>query len=388
MDAHFQPPLQPSLRPLRNPPLPATGFLGAPGYLNTPSCGIPNYLTKRLLIEGIENWQRGLIDPVLWDVPTNASRRSFARMVHVKPEHVSVGAHVSTYAGMWAESIPDDARVLVANNEFTSLLFPILQQRRRGVRIHVAPANALIDAIDSDTDWVAVSAVQSADGYVTDLAALAEKAQRAGARVVIDATQAAGWLPINAADFDVVIAAGYKWLTCPRGVTFAYFSDWAIDNIGPITAGWYAGADVHNSYYGEPLRLAEDARRFDVSPVWPAIVGAPPALTVLGSSRVEENFAYNTGLANQFAASLGIAQPNSAIVSVPVDDDVANRLREVGIMYSQRQGRGRFGFHFYNSIDDVDRLAECFEPQIKRMNIERDTGSRSNFGRPGLGRSI
>ena len=34
------------------------------------------------------------------------------------------------------------------------------------------------------------------------------------------------------------------------------------------TAGWYAGQHPWESIYGTPLRLAEDARRFDVSPAW------------------------------------------------------------------------------------------------------------------------
>jgi hypothetical protein len=39
-----------------------------------------------------------------------------------------------------------------------------------------------------------------------------------------------------------------------------------IDGLTPHYAGWYAGDDPWSSVYGGPLRLASDARRFDVSP--------------------------------------------------------------------------------------------------------------------------
>ena len=47
---------------------------------------------------------------------------------------------------------------------------------------------------------------------------------------------------------------------------------------GPIHAGWYAGADPWASCYGGAAVLADDARRYDLSPAWQAFVGAEPAI--------------------------------------------------------------------------------------------------------------
>jgi len=37
------------------------------------------------------------------------------------------------------------------------------------------------------------------------------------ARVVVDATQACGWLPLDAGRIDVLACSAYKWLCSARG---------------------------------------------------------------------------------------------------------------------------------------------------------------------------
>ena len=107
---------------------------------------------------------------------------------------------------------------------------------------------------------VAFSAVQMSTGEVADLDAVAAAARAHGALTVVDATQACGWLPIDAKRFDFVACAAYKWLMSPRGTAFMAVAPERLDGILPTQAGWYAGEDVHDAYSGPPLRLAADAR--------------------------------------------------------------------------------------------------------------------------------
>ncbi|MDQ3609420.1 MAG: aminotransferase, partial [Actinomycetota bacterium] len=58
-----------------------------------------------------------------------------------------------------------------------------------------------------------------------------------------------------------VVCAAYKWLMSPRGSAFLSVSERLLEGALPHSAGWYAGEDVHASYFGPPLRLASDARR-------------------------------------------------------------------------------------------------------------------------------
>ena len=98
------------------------------------------------------------------------------------------------------------------------------------------------DAVDERTDVVAFSAVQSSNGEVADLDAVAEAARAHGALTVVDATHAAGWLPLDAARFDAVACAGYKWLLSPRGTAYLYVAPELLERVPPLHAGWFAGA--------------------------------------------------------------------------------------------------------------------------------------------------
>ena len=107
--------------------------------------------------------------------------------------------------------------------EFTSLLFPLLVQQRLEVRI--VPLGELVDVIAGGVDAVAFSAVQMSSGEVADLDAIEAAAAGVGAITLCDATQAVGWLPIQADRFDAVVCAAYKWLMSPRGTAFLTVSD-------------------------------------------------------------------------------------------------------------------------------------------------------------------
>lgn len=63
------------------------------------------------------------------------------------------------------------------------------------------------------------------------------------------------------------------------------------------------------------------------------------------------------GLADSLLEALGSPGQGSAIVSLDAD---ARRVREAGIVAGTRAGRQRFGFHLYNTADDVERVISTF----------------------------
>ena len=128
--------------------------------------------------------------------------------------------------------------------------------------------------------------------------------------------------------------------------------------IVPAAAGWYAGEDVHASYFGGPLRLAADARRLDTSPAWHSWVGAAPALALLEEIGIAAIHDHDLGLANRFRSGLGVASGDSAIVFVDVPD-AASRLERAGVRAAVRGGRVRTSWHVYNTAADVDRTLDA-----------------------------
>jgi selenocysteine lyase/cysteine desulfurase len=324
-------------------------------WLNSATYGLPPRVAWEAFARAADEWRRGLCGFDGWDRSVGRARAAFARMHGVAAHEVAVGSQVSAFVGLIAASLPPGSRMLCPAEDFTSVLFPFMAQEARGVRTELVPLERLADAIDGRTTMVAFSAVQSADGRVADLDAIAAAARHHDVFTVCDTTQASGWMPIDARRWDATICAGYKWLLNPRGTAYMAIADRLLDHVTPHAAGWYAAADPCGALYGGPLRIAPTAKRFDASPAWLSWVGAAPALEFIegiGLGRIHE---HDVRLANLLRDGLGLPPSNTAIVSLDVDSAVHARLMEAGVGAAGRDGRLRLAFHLYNDESDVER---------------------------------
>ncbi|QIG40404.1 aminotransferase class V-fold PLP-dependent enzyme [Microbacterium sp. 4R-513] len=331
-------------------------FSGGRGYLAACTVGLPSNATRDAVIADANASAAGRPDPASYTAAAERSRGHFARLVGVEPARVAIGSQVSVLAALVAASLPHGSEVLVPEGDFSSMLLPFAHAGR-DLRLRAVELGNLAAEVRPETALVAFSLVQSATGEVADAAAIVSAAGRNGARTFCDATQAVGWLPVEASAFDALVCHSYKWLCAPRGAAFLTVSEAFARDIPPLFAGWYAGADPWTSCYGTRIALAEDASRFDVSPAWQAFVGAEPALELFASVDPFEVYTHVTNLAARFRESLGLPAPErpSAIVTWADPDgcDLA-RLTAAGITASGRAGRARVAFHVFNEEDDVE----------------------------------
>jgi selenocysteine lyase/cysteine desulfurase len=341
-------------------------------YLNTASYGLPPRPAWEALQAALADWRGGRTSWEHWGDSAEAARAAFARMCSVPVEWVAIGANASTMVGLVAAALPEGARVLSAEGEFSSALWPFLAQGR-GVEVRTVPVDRLAEALDARTDVVAFSVVQSADGRLADVDAITAAAAHHDARTVVDATQACGWLPLDASRVDVLVCSAYKWLLSPRGSAFMTLRPELAERLTPHGAGWYAGDDPYTSFYGEPLRLARDARRFDVSPAWFSWVGTAPAVELLVEIGVGQIHEHALRLANSFRRGLGLEPGDSAIVAADVEG-AEELLRGSGVMAAARAGRLRTSWHVYNDDDDVERALEALSGGEARSGAERRAG--------------
>ena len=292
------------------------------------------------------------------------SRAHAARILGVGPDDVAIGSQTSVLVSLLAANLPDAAEVLGVEGDFSSLLLPFVYAGR-GIRIRTVPLDALADEIRPGVDLVAFSLVQSATGAVIDADAVVAAARTAGARTLCDATQAAGWMPVDAARFDATVCHAYKWLCAPRGVAFLALRPSYAAALRPVQAGWYAGEDPWRSTYGTDAVLADSARRFDVSPAWEAFLGAEPSLALFAAADPVEARTHTTELAARFRAARGLPEPRipSAIVTWPDPGGVdLARLTASGITASGRAGRARLAFHVFNDDLDVEHALTALTP--------------------------
>jgi selenocysteine lyase/cysteine desulfurase len=334
-------------------------------FLNSATMGLPPVRTLEALQDSLSEWASGRAEGPAYDAWVTRARSLYADLVGVDPSLVSAGSQVSVFAGLIAASLPSGSEVLTAAGDFTSILFPFHVQAARGVTVREAPLEHIADAVTNKTALVAVSAVQSADGRLADLDALVAACATTGTRILLDTTQAVGWLPIDAGRFAYTVSGGYKWQLIPRGTAFLTIQRERLDDMLPNNAGWYAGGDRWSSIYGAPLRLASDARRFDVSPAWLSWVGAVPSLELLTEVGTNALHAHAVALARRFCAGVDLPDQASAIVAAVADAEVPALMRSAGIIGVTRAGRLRLSFHVSTSEDDVDRAVEVLSGHLR-----------------------
>jgi cysteine desulfurase / selenocysteine lyase len=351
-------------------------------YLDTATYGPASLPVVAAIAEFTELWSRGAARFEAWEEAAEDCRRLFARLLHCQPEDVAIQPFVSTAATALARQLRPGERVVVDDLEFSSNLWPWLHQRERGVRVTLVeaedgrlPRAALERAIDAGPlALLAVSAVQSSNGFRADLPWLAERVHAAGGLLFVDACQAAGAVDLDPArdGFDLLATDSYKWLMGPRGAGYLYLAPAAQERFEPLALGWRVGRDVGSSYYGPRIELSPTASRYDSSLSWISVAGDRAALGLLaelGAAAVE---AHDLALAGRFReglSRLGLASDRfepcerSAIFAVPFPDPAAalEALGTSGVVAARRAQGVRFSFHAFNDEDDVDRALGVLE---------------------------
>ncbi|MGY1944123.1 aminotransferase class V-fold PLP-dependent enzyme [Nocardia asiatica] len=341
------------------PSLAPDEFAPSTTYLNTASFGLPSARALAAVRDASASWASGRGAPTS-EVDRLAPdlRAGFARLLAgATADDIALGSGVAGLIGPVATALPSGAEVLLPEGEFASVSMPFVY--RDDLVVRFVPLPELAAQVRPETALVAVSVVQSADGRVTDLAELRAVTRANGARLLVDATQAAGWLPLRFADADYWVCATFKWLIGARSVAFLATPPELVPQLRPVGSSWYAAEDRWAELY-RPVALPATARRFDTTPDWLGVEAALAGLSLIEELTVDKIGAHDLELADSFRAGLRElgyepVAARSPIVSVPGAAELAPRLAQAEVIASARGGGLRFAFHLYNSADDVER---------------------------------
>ena len=307
-------------------------------------------------------------------------REGLARAWGVGSGDIGLVASVADGVAMLAEAIdwqPGD-NVVVDVHEYPSVVAPFALQRRPPVELRIARGNApdrLVGLVDARTRVIGASSVSYLTGERFDLGALRTLADRAGALLVVDFTQAAGWARIHAWVADFAFSAAYKWLLGTTGIAAACWNRARQPRFSPSTAGWHSIAPVGRPDYAAPLALRDDALRFTRgNPAHAPVYVLAEALDYLAGFDAAALERHAHGLAARLLARLaeaGIpsttpADPARHGANVCIDSPHAGALAETlyrqGIWAWNGHGRLRFSFHGYNSAPELDRIMAALVP--------------------------
>jgi len=340
-------------------------------YLDSATYGLPPRRTAEVMHQAVTDWQLGRADWVReWDAPAEDTRANFARLIGAQADEIALLPSVSAGIGTVAASLKAGDEVLVPDDEFTSVLYPLLvAHRAHGVTVRTAPPDELASHVTDKTTLVAFSLIQMQSGHGAPLQDILRAAKTVGARTLVDGTHAVPFVPIadDLASIDYLACAAYKHLLSPRGVAFLYVARDNWDAVEPILANWRSARDPYSNYFGGDLDLAAGAARFDVSLAWFSWVGASQSLRLLAEWQSQGLLPEPVALAHKLAAQLGLPKPLASIVGVPVEDAEAVRasLAEGGIKAAVRGTSVRLSTHVYTTDEDIERATQALTPFVR-----------------------
>jgi selenocysteine lyase/cysteine desulfurase len=288
---------------------------------------------------------------------------------------------LSTAARALEPTLRAGDRILLLDEEFPSNVLPwrrVAQQT--GAEIVTVPTpddgdwtTATLERIVPGVRVAALSNCHWTNGARLDLVAIGEACRQAGAALVLDITQSWGAMPFDLAAVrpDFAVAAGYKWMLCPYGVSLMYVAP-AWRDARPLEETWLArhGAENFAGLVNYSDAYMPGARRFDVgekctATLLPGAIAALEQLQAWSVAEISGTLETVNGRIQDKLEALGFTLPPpaercphmfGARMPTRFSGDLVGALRDRRVFISQRGSAVRFAPHLHVTEDDVEQL--------------------------------
>lgn len=244
----------------------------------------------------------------------------------------------------------------------------------------------MLNAIDERTLLVSISHVLFKSAFVQNAKAIAEKAHRVGAYVLLDAYQSVGILPVDVRELNVDFLVGgvLKWLCGGPGGAFLYAHPDRTKNLKPNLTGWFAHPRPFGFETG-PMEYRDDAWKFlNGTPSIPALYAAaegPKIIRQVGVENIRAKSVHQTSLLMRLAEQYGFKlhspldpsqRGGTVTIEVPHGYEVSQALIAQDIVVDYREGAGiRIAPHFYNSDEEVEKVIEAVVEILQNKSYQQ-----------------
>lgn len=263
--------------------------------------------------------------------------------------------------------------------------------KRKQLTLRVVPmphdgnwTDAILATLSEKTALLALPNTHWTDGTWIDLSRIRQTIGQGedAPFLVLDLTQSVGAVPfdVKTCQPDFVASAAYKWAMGPYGMGVLYVADRFLDGT-PLEMNW-----VNRKRSENLARLVDycdefqpGARRFDVgersNPIQlPMAVAAFAQLIDWQPERTLATIRVMTERLAEHAKTLGLHCASTEhraghMIGLHAEerwpDDLREAMREANIHVSYRGSGMRVSPHVYNTVEEVDRLAEFLEHHRK-----------------------
>jgi isopenicillin-N epimerase len=366
---------------------------GSFGPLSRPVFERVTELRRRLAEEPMAFFVREM-PRLLWQ-----ARQRLAQFIGGVPERLVFTENVTTAINLVASSlsIASPGEILLTDHEYGAMHWTWERAaQRQGLTLRTFPlpimpsspqeiVDAACAAMTERTRLFFFSHVLSPTGMVLPATELCAAARRRGILCVVDGAHAPAYLPLNvtAIDADFYGSNCHKWLLAPTGSGFLYMGRGMEDRLMPLQVSWgwqpdrRRRPDEPDEFGTTPrLRFLEFEGTRDICP-WLAIPAAIDFQAEIGFERIRARmFHLSQHVRNRLTGLAGLrlttpSQPElrGALTAFRLPAGVdANALRrslserfriEVPIVERPDSLVLRISTHFYNTEEEVERLAQA-----------------------------
>jgi selenocysteine lyase/cysteine desulfurase len=274
--------------------------------------------------------------------------------------------------------------VVIADVEFPSGILPWTRLEHLGVEIRIArhrqwfiDLDDIAGLIDERTRVVTLSQVSMFTGQRIDLEALSQLVRSSRALLLLDATHAAGVVPVDAGLADVMVSSCYKWLLGVHGAAVFYVNRERLPDFEPPFLGWNSPRPHGGWQRPTEYRLQPTAHRFQPGNAGFVSVyilnNALERILQIGIEAIERHALALSGQIYQAVEALGFE------LMTPREDArragnvcfMAGDLETIRQSLERRQvlvwgayagfGRLRISTHLYNDSADVERCIAALQ---------------------------
>jgi selenocysteine lyase/cysteine desulfurase len=312
-------------------------------------------------------------------------RLQAAALINANPDELTFVKNTSEGLSFVANGISWNTgdNIVTTNVEFPANVYPWQALHARGVELNMVmeedgriPLERIIDSINSRTRLVAISSVQFASGFRTDLATLGEYCTRKGVLLCVDAIQSIGAMPIDVKGMhiDFLSADGHKWLCGPEGLGIFFVAKELQGHLKPSCIGWRSVKN-YLDFGRYNFDLQDNIRRYDSGSYnLTGIYALGASISLLQEIGIERITSRVLALTTRLVAGLRdkgyrVASSRkpaeaSGIVAFTSDLHDHNKVQrhlqqEHRIVIAVRNSRLRSSPHFYNTEKEIDQLIEA-----------------------------
>lgn len=366
-------------------------------HLNTASFGPVARCVPQAMEQWMQQeWSEGRLGMAAYENMSRVyadARVSIARLLHADADEIALtentgeGLNIIAYGFNWQ---PGD-EIILTSHEHISLLALLDQVRARyGVVLRVAelgpgverPAEQVItELITPRTRLVVLSHISFMTGAVLDVHAVAEQAHQSQIPVLVDGAQSVGVIPVDvkALGIDFYAFPMQKWLCGPDGTGALYVRREALNLIQPTYTGWYV-----LQFEGMQWHFHPSAQRFELGGrQTAAVAGQIACLRWLEETvtypwiftRISSlNCSVRDALTDIPGLTILTPRPGSSgLLTFHLEGTDEGKLvhwlqhnQDIYVRAIHEHSAVRVSTGFYNTEDEIDRLAQALRRWVRR----------------------